>query len=238
MVRKNKFKLNTLLRENIISSSKILKFKKKKWAYQKRILKNDKKIQLQQGEESRVFKKNFLRHYYRNFLNLKRKLRVFYGPLKYRRLRFMLRKCGFHSIVDKKTLLETSIIRKNSYYKKRISYFIDFFESFVSIILFRAGFFSTQARCFHAIYQGLIKVNGNIIYNPWVTLRVGDVITSVERNIYLSNTRTRVYNPTHLIINLRKYKIVYSKKPNLSELEYPSNFDWKFLRYISKLKRL
>lgn len=237
MVKRNKFKVCGQLRENIWNSYKILNFKKKKWIRYKRfLLRNRYKFKLIPLFNRR--RSENLKYTFSSVLNLKRKIRCFFGAIRFKKLKKMIRKKNYVALSEKKSLLDTNYVRSfpTHLQNNRLRCNILTFESTLSVLLMRANFFKNINICRFVIFSGGININLNVSTNPLASVMVGDVI-SVNNEFTKFIEIGLLFRTPYLLVDLKNLKFVYTRLPTFKDLVYPSIFDWGLLQYILKIKR-
>jgi len=213
------FKQLIRLRENVQNRQKILKFKKKKWqtflTFYSYKLKNYKKFKpldhtkyfvTKHGTRGMSYKKRF-----RDTLQAGRKLRIFYGNLLKKYFKKKIR-----------------IAIKKKQYKKRIeNTFLNFFETRLDTVLYRAKFAPTVRSAQQLILHGKVYVNQVQVKSKAYHLKSGDVVNlSLDSlNLYenhIINSIKWSVPPKHLLINYRTLQILFLN--NLESTNLASEF--------------
>lgn len=204
------FKQFIKLRENVQNRKKLLKFKKKKWKsllkfYTSR-LKNFKKFK--PLDQSRYFVTKYgirgvsYSKRFRDTLQAGKRFRVFYGSL--------LKKYFKKKI--KITLHKRYSTSKNSARLETI--FLQFFESRLDTVLYRAKFAPTMRSARQLILHGKVFVNKLQVKTKAYTLKYGDVI-SLSLNClelyenHIINSLKWPVPQKHLVINYKTLQILF-----------------------------
>lgn len=158
------------LRENVQNRTKLLRFKRKKWEslkqYYIKKLKRYKKFKPQDQTKYVItkfpnkgtsYKKRF-----KNKLNASRRLRLFYGGLTKREL---------------KKQIKNYMSKKNKKFNHINLLFLEFFESRIDTVLFRAKFSISIRNAKQLIAHGKILVNNKLVKSPSYILKKGDLIS-------------------------------------------------------------
>ena len=227
---KCKYKKLTFLKENIQNSKKIYSFKKKKWkTFINYSLKKKKNFIFLYDHT------NYYRFYYNTYLNkkykfsliAKQKLTFFFGYLTRKYLK---------RIRNKSFLLQKKKFKKN---KKNINFFfLEFLETRLDSILYRANFFSNFRISRQFISHGNVMVNSKKILSSSFNVKKGDLI-----QIKLNNQNLVLFNllnsnkwpipPSYLHINYKIFQILIIKNINLSKILYTYPF-WLNLNILKK----
>lgn len=161
------FKKLIKLRSNILNNKKIFKFKKKKWnVFLLNLIKNSKRYRHKPHSLGNfVINKfasygNSFKKQYRNSLHNKKKLDIFYGGLKKKKIKKQIRTILY---LKKKKDLNFSII--------------ELFEKRLDSVLFRSYFSSSLRNSAQIISHGYIMVNNKIIKDKSYFLKSGDLIS-------------------------------------------------------------
>lgn len=237
MLRLQRGKLSKQVGENFFTKFKLWKLKKKKWSRLK--------AKLRRNRRKSLFKSfRFARRFnalkvHRHILNTKRKLIGFYGLLKMRKLRTLIRLRFFKAYALKKYYFTNSFLKLSKFKSNYLVYLIQKFESFLIIILVRSNFFRSYSSCLSVIRNRKVFVNNCLVQNPWFNMQIGDTVLikadklSKKRFLY----KRWYYRSPHLIVCRRSMVVIYSKEVTLRQLEYPFFLQWKLVPFIVKLKR-
>lgn len=207
------YKKFILLKENVQNRKKLFRFKKQKWErliynYNKKLkwYKKYKPKDLSQHVVSRYPNRNFsYKKRYKNTLLETKRVQVFYGDL------------------SKSSLKKLTKISLKTQSKLINSVFLQFLESRLDIILYRAKFSYSIRNAQQLILHGKILVNNKLVQIKSYLLKPGDLIsinTQYSRLIKenLKNSEVWPLPPKHLIINYKTMQIFFGtfKSSNIS----------------------
>lgn len=214
------------LRKNIQDRPKLFNFKKQKWKklqqYSKNQLKFYKRFKVRDQFQLSVSKftsrGNSFQKKFRNNLHERKLFSLFYGGLK---------KNYIKKVIYNKGFTQTS---KNFKYNV-----LQFFESRLDIVLYRAKFSLSVKGAGQLILHGHVSVNGNIVRNKSFILKTNDLVEIAlnpkSRNLIQNNLdRSNFWPipPKHLLINYKTLQIlfVYTDSSNLMPVfNHYLNFD-------------
>ena len=206
---RNKFKQILKLRDNVQSRPKLLKFKKKKWysflKFYLNKLKNFRKFKA--IDQSKYFVTRYGTRnvsYNKRFkitLQTAKKFRIFYGNLLKRNLKKKI-----------KLLLEKEVHSKIAV--KREKLFLQFFESRLDTVLYRAKFAPTIRSAQQLILHGQIYVNQVKVKNKGYDLKSGDLISASFNNLnlyenHVINSTKWTIPPKYFLVNYRILQILF-----------------------------
>jgi ribosomal protein S4 len=214
------------LNNNIQARLKFLFFEKKKWkdliSFEK---KKKKKIILFDHTIYLKPKYGFkFENKFKFYLNLKQKLKFFYGKLSNKK---------FKSIYYK----SKNTVKINKFFNKNSFSILFFLESRLDVILYRTLFFDSLRSSQQAIYHGKISINDKKVSINSYLIKKGDLIqidysfhqVILKNEEYYQNYRIIV--PKYLEINYRTFQFFIISDINLSKIS--SNFP--FWLNINKL---
>lgn len=207
-IPKLKYKKFLKLRQNVQNRPKLLKFKAKKWQNiilkSRRDLKNPLKLKNidQLGYFVPKFT-DFFAYKYRSDLYIKQKIIYFYGYLKKKYLKSIIKK-----------------LRK----KTNLSYFlVKLLESRLDSVLYRSHFVSSFRDARQLISHGHVFVNGNKIITSSFVLSDGDVI-SLSKNVHrliekkVLNSSLVPITPKYLQVNYKIFHIIFLGNLKINQL--------------------
>jgi ribosomal protein S4 len=221
---KNLIRLNN----NVQARLKFLFFEKKKW---KDLIsfENNKKKNVILFDHTIYLRPRYgfkFENKFKFYLNLRQKLKFFYGKLSDKK---------FKNIYYKSK--NKNIVKINKFFNKNSFSILFFLESRLDVILYRTLFFDSIRSSQQAIYHGKIFVNGKkISINSYLTKK-GDLIqidysfhkVILKNEAYYQNCRIIV--PEYLEINYRTFQFFIVSDISLSKIS--SNFP--FWLNINKL---
>jgi len=229
-----KYKSFLRLRENVLGNKKIFKFQKKKWVRLKKRLRSFvrwikvKNYNHRVSKLSRYAKR--LKNTYRTALFNKQRLNFFYGKLKERQLKKVIRRTR-----------SSKKIRSSSLFLKKEDLFIGYLESLLENVLLRSGFFISAKEISQILVKGHVLVNSRQVVNGRVILQEGDVISFSPKLRFIINTRLKRWRgqrflkvcPPYLEINFKTLRIVLVEKIRLVRLQqfFPFWLDLKTIFY-------
>ena len=204
------------LRKNVQDRLKLFKFQKQKWKrlqqYSKSQLKFYKRFKIKdqfQFYVSRFTSRgNSFQKKFRNQLHERKLFSLFYGGLKKKYLKNVIKK---NSLVQKHDM-------------NRLSQILKFFESRLDIVLYRAKFALSVKGAAQLIKHGHVSINGNVVKSKSYILKCNDLIeisqnkksrVLIQKNLDRSNFWP--IPPKHLLVNYRTLQIlfVYENSSNL-----------------------
>ena len=200
-LNKTKYKVCAALGENLWSSSKIGRFRKKKWS---RVQGQGLKVHYPQTSKTQVHLQPSV-YLYGNRLKAKQKLRKFYGNLSEK---------SFHALYKK------SLSRDN---------FIGLLESRLDTLVFRMNFSPTPFAARQLISHGAILVNGKKATIKSALLKPGDCIevkAGAWPRVYKDlEDRLKAEDffrpvPNHLEVSFSSLKGIYLYEPIFTEVPY------------------
>lgn len=207
---KNLIRIN----KNVQSRSKFLFFKKQKWKKlifrENKITKNvivfDHSIYLKPKKGFNFTKK------FKFYLNLKQKLKFFYGKLANKK---------FNNSYSK----SKNSIKMNKFCNKNYFSILFFLEQRLDVILYRTLFFDSLRSSQQAIYHGKIIINGRKIFISSHLVKKGDLIKinysfhqNLLKNIDFRNCQRIV--PKYLEINYKILQFFIISEIHLSQISY------------------
>jgi len=204
-IKKQRYKLlyKKFLRldQNIQNRQKILQFKKQKW---QKFLKKLKKKQIRnyrfydQNQYSLPKFSYYFKNSFKNNLKMKQRLSLFYGGLLKKYLKTII------------TSVFNKAIQKQIYFN---FFFIEFLESRLDIILYRAHFAFSIGNARQLISHGHVYVNKRIVKNQFFMLKKGDCIEisptiadTIKQNI--SDLNLWPIPPKYIQINYKIFQII------------------------------
>nr|YP_010377360.1 ribosomal protein S4 [Nitzschia dissipata]QYB23047.1 ribosomal protein S4 [Nitzschia dissipata] len=225
------------IRKNVQNRRKIFKFNKEKWKrfqlYSKKQLKFYKRFKLKDPFRLNVtkftskgnsFQKNF-----RNELNEKKTLSLFYGGLK---KKYFKRKLN---------MINSSKKYKSSKFLNYKHFILELFESRLDKVLHSSKFSLSIKNARQLIKHGHILVNNLIVKTPSYILKTDDLI-EVSSNVksrnlvkkYIHQSNFWPIPPKHLMINYNTLQIIFLYKKNNN---FFPNFTYQLkLNYIKFLQ--
>ena len=225
-IPKLKYKKFLKLRQNVQNRPKLLKFKAKKWQNiilkSRRDLKNPLKLKNidQLGYFVPKFT-DFFAYKYRSDLYIKQKIIYFYGYLKKKYLKSIIKK-----------------IRK----KTNLSYFlVKLLESRLDSVLYRSHFVSSFRDARQLISHGHVFVNGNKIITSSFVLSDGDVI-SLSKNVHrliekkVLNSSLVPITPKYLQVNYKIFHIIFLGNLKINQLVNQFSF-WVSFKTLTEFYR-
>ena len=225
-IPKLKYKKFLKLRQNVQNRPKLLKFKAKKWQNiilkSRRDLKNPLKLKNidQLGYFVPKFT-DFFAYKYRSDLYIKQKIIYFYGYLKKKHLKSIIKK-----------------LRK----KTNLSYFlVKLLESRLDSVLYRSHFVSSFRDARQLISHGHVFVNGNKIITSSFVLSDGDVI-SLSKNVHrliekkVLNSSLVPITPKYLQVNYKIFHIIFLGNLKINQLVNQFSF-WVSFKTLTEFYR-
>jgi small subunit ribosomal protein S4 len=208
------------LRKNVQNRPKLFKFNKQKWErlqnYSKKQLKFYKRFKIQDqfklsvtkfASRGNAFQKNF-----RNNLYERKTFNLFYGGLRRKYL-----KSHINAIKNKK--------HKHSNFQNFRHYVLQFFESRLDTVLYRANFALSIKSARQLIFHGHVLINGSAVRTQSYILKTDDLIEIasnkksrelIRKNIDRSNFWP--IPPKYLVINYRTLQVIFVYGKNLNLL--------------------
>lgn len=200
------------LRKNIQNRSKLLKFKKQKWIRFQQQLKNQLKFykrfrirdQFQLSISKFASRGNSFQKMFKNNLYDRKTFSLFYGGLKKKYLKkYILQFINAKSSVGN--------VHTDFRYKT-----LNFFESRLDTVLYRANFSSSIRSASQLILHGHVLVNGNPVRTKSYALKVNDLIeialSAKSRNLVkksLNRANFWPIPPKHMLINYKTLQIIF-----------------------------
>lgn len=232
------FKQFIRLRANIQSYKKLLKLKKNKWKpflkFYFNKLKNFKKYK--SLDQSKYFVTKFgtrdvsYNKRFKNTLQAGKKFRIYYGNLlkKYlkKKIKIVLNKLPSNR-------KDTVVIEET---------FLNFFESKLDNVLYRAKFALTVRNARQLILHGKVYVNQKQIKNKAYILQNGDIVNLNFNalNLYEHNTLNSLkwaIPPKHIIINYHILQIIFLGDVKLTSITNEFSFNLKLQKILIKYFR-
>ena len=210
------------LNVNVLNKRRIflLKFKKRKWNKLNSIIlrlkhRNKKFIFISDTNKyhlPRLY--NSFQRKFKNVLQDKRKLKLFYGSLTEKRFKKNTRKM------------------KNKFVFN-VPFFLNVFERQIDVVLFRAHFATGIKEARQFIKHKHIWVNGRIATKTTLKLKQGDILsTNTKIHNYLSfNVKNSFFSPLspkYLQVNYKTFEILFNLNMNLHNLS--AHFPFKLYR--------
>lgn len=207
------------LRKNIQNRSKLLKFKKQKWARFQQYLNNQLKFfrrfkvkdQFQLSISKFASRGNSFQKMFKNNLHERKTFSLFYGGLKKRYLKkHVLQFISSNHPINKYADFRHKTLR--------------FFESRLDTVLYRSNFSLSIKSASQLILHGHVLVNGTIIKTKSYVLKTNDLIEIAccvkSRNLVkksLDRSNFWPLPPKHLLINYKTLQIlfIYSDDSNI-----------------------
>jgi len=194
------------LKQNVLNSQKLLGFKKRKW---KKLISYIQRRQTEFGQDYKLYDHNiyFLPKYSYSFnnkfrynLQLRQRLKLFYGKLLKRYMKKQILSIVKNSFVTKKPTIRNKNILK-------------LFENRLDTILYRAHFTPNIKIARQLIIHRHISVNDKLIQSPLHQLKPGDAI-KISTKIHKQFAYNLLYEsslwplpPKYLQINYRIFQI-------------------------------
>lgn len=218
------------LRKNIQNRDKLYNFKKTKWQkFLKQVLKL-KKQKVRLYDHTRYYKPKFgfnFKNKFRFYLFSKQQLNLFYGKLSEK---YLNQVCV--------TAYNRFKNQNNKYFVNKNSYFLEFLESRLDTILYRAQFVQSMRSAKQLISHGKVFINGTKIKINSYIIKKGDLIEIhpishyyLKKNISLSKMKYII--PKYLEINFKTFQCLI-----ISDISYNkimSNFPfWLNLNILVK----
>jgi ribosomal protein S4 len=222
---KPRYKSFLRLRENITGSKKIFRLRKKKWIrIYKRYMFYKRRIKLRNynhkiSQLTRYVKR--LRNNFRTELYNKQRINIFYGVLKEKYFKKILRNASSKSKILQKSL-----------FRNREDLFISYLESRVDSIILRSGFFLSFREIRQVLSNGHVSVNNKKILTGNVIIKEGDIIRfspparkRIQTNIkYWFAYRFLKTRPSYLEINFSTLSIVLVSPININKIKHLFSF--------------
>jgi ribosomal protein S4 len=214
------------LRKNIQNRSKLLKFKKQKWVRFQQYLKNQLKFykrfkvkdQFQLAVSKFASRGNSLQKTFKNNLYERKTFSLFYGGLKKKYL--------------KKHILQfiKAIYPNNKHFDFRYKT-LNFFESRLDTVLYRAHFSSSIRSASQLILHGHVLVNGVSVKTKSYILKTNDLVeishSIKSRNLIKKSVERSNFwpiPPKYLLINYKTLQVLFMYANNTNTMPIFNNY--------------
>lgn len=148
-------------------------------------------------------------------LKAKQKIRLFYGNVKEKQ---------FNTLYQKASMLKGNILDN----------FPSYLEQRLATVMYRANFANTIFHARQLINHGHVEVNNQKVTIPSYQIKENDVISITNKSKEYITTSCKHINdtnntPNYLQVNRADLKIVFLKKPKLSEIIYPVKMEFQLI---------
>lgn len=212
------------LNVNVLNKRRIflLKFKNRKWDKLNNIiqrLKHRNKKFIFICDTNKYYLPRFYNPFQRKFKNIlqdKKKLKLFYGSL------------------TEKKFKKSSIKVKNKFIFNS-SFFLSNFERQIDVVIFRSHFTTSIREAKQLIKHKHIRVNGFVVTKSTLKLTQGDIITTNKKihnflNFNIKNSFFSPFLPKYLQVNYKTFEILLNLKLNLQNLS--AQFPFKLYKIL------
>jgi small subunit ribosomal protein S4 len=218
------------LRKNIQNRDKLYNFKKKKWQKFLKLVLKLKKQKVRVYDHTIYYKPKFgfnFKNKFRFYLFSKRQLSLFYGNLSEKYLNQVCMK-AYNKFKN----------QNNKYFVNKNSYFLEFLESRLDTILYRAQFTQSMRGAKQLISHGKVFINGKKIKINSYNIKKGDLIEIhpasqdyLKKKISLS--KMKYILPKYLEINFKTFQCLVISDISYNKIMYNFPF-WLNLNVLVK----